>query len=175
MNRENRSRCITLSISAVMVSTSLVGVAGTPIALLKVSDGVVYISGGSQTLAARDGMELNADDRIFVLEDSSATIEFVNGGQQTVPENTLLRINYPETSKDGATVEGATVESEPSFDSAATAQMPLSEPTDDHLYAARSSSLADGSETLKRGDYIYDHGERDYYQVYHVCPPISPQ
>jgi len=167
----NRLHYIAFAVNAVVASTSLVSIAAPPpptasTATIAASQGSVFISGNSGLTAAYAGMPLQAGTRIYVLDDSRATVDFPNGDKQAVPENTLLKIDDAEGGAHAAIVESAPPDE---------SQAPLSEPGNSSLYTSDASGFAErisapGTRVINQADE--PGNEQKSNPKY---PPISPE
>ncbi|MCF7985239.1 MAG: hypothetical protein K9L70_12610 [Thiohalocapsa sp.] len=77
-----------------VLSTSL---ASQPVGEIKRVEGSAMISQGAQYVAAREGMQLHELDRILVLEDSSALLQFADGCTHNMSAQELLTVGPRST------------------------------------------------------------------------------
>ncbi len=67
--------------------------------------GTALVSKGSDMVPALAGLQLEPQNRVFVLEDSSATVEFGDGCRQELPENAILTIEDGDTCASAESIE----------------------------------------------------------------------
>jgi hypothetical protein len=92
-----RRQSLVLAMGAALSVGFVQAMASDTIGEIKRIDGVAMVSHGEQFVTAQSGMKLQELDRLMVLEQSEAILEFQDGCRHVVQENEFLTIGSGST------------------------------------------------------------------------------
>jgi hypothetical protein len=99
----------------------------SPVARLAAMEGTVLVEHGNGYATAEAGMPLHAADRIFVLEDSQATLTFADGCTEEVPGPELRTLAAGDSCQQPPSLEAVTAEAAESPEAARLMQAATSD------------------------------------------------
>jgi hypothetical protein len=103
-----RKHSLLLAMGATLSVGFVQAIASDTIGEIKRVDGSAMVSQGEQFVAAQAGMKLQELDRLMVLEQSEALLEFQDGCRYVVKENELLTVGATSVCADNTSVTEAT-------------------------------------------------------------------
>lgn len=160
-----RRQSLVLAMGAALSVGFVQAMASDTIGEIKRIDGVAMVSNGEQFVAAQSGMKLQELDRLMVMEQSEAILEFQDGCRHVVKENEFLTIGSASTCVDAEQTAESTDYTD--VERTATSQVAAPGGIDVGLVGFTISSLAGLTWGLTQ--------DNDIVRIARSPTPISPQ